>query len=117
MNPCKMSARRAPFLLASLLAGAGVLGAADDANTTKTAAPSGVTASATQPQNDEIARLKAALAEQQKQLQAMQEVLRNQQQLIEKAVGIPAVSQHPSLGEVASLSPMIPSPAPLPVSI
>ena len=39
-----------------------------------------------QSQNDEIARLKATLAEQQKQLQALQQSLQNQQALLEKAI-------------------------------
>ncbi len=124
MKSCKVSGRRASLLLASLLAGAGILSAADDATTS--AVPQNPTASneiAAQSQSDEIARLRAALAEQQKQLQALQQVLQNQQQLIERAVGTsataaaPASPQHASLGTVASLSPVIPSPAPLPVSI
>ena len=124
MKLCKMSGRRASLLLASLLAGAGILSAADDATTS--AVPQSPTAGseiAAQSQSDEIARLKAALAEQQKQLQALQQVLQNQQQLIERAVGTsataaaPASPQHASLGTVASLSPVIPAPAPLPVSI
>jgi hypothetical protein len=124
MNSCKLSGRRASLLLASLLAGAGILSAADDATTS--AVPQNPTASneiAAQSQSDEILRLKAALAEQQKQLQALQQVLQNQQQLIEKAVGTsataaaPAGPQRASLGTVASLSPVIPAPAPLPVSI
>src|SRR5277367_6318981 len=121
MNSCKMSGRRASLLLASLLAGAGILSAADDATTS--AVPQNSTASAVTAelsQSEEIARLKAAMAEQQKQLQALQQVLQNQQQLIEKAVGTaatPAGPQHTSLGTVASLTPVIPAPAPMPVSI
>jgi hypothetical protein len=119
MNSCKMSGRRASLLLASLLAGAGILSAADDATTS--AVPQNSTASAVTAdlsQSEEIARLRAAMAEQQKQLQALQQVLQNQQQLIEKAVGKSATAAPPaSLGTVASLSPVIPAPAPLPVSI
>jgi hypothetical protein len=124
MKSCKMSGRRASLLLASLLAGAGILSAADDATTT--AVPQNSTANtvtADLSASEEIARLKTALAEQQKQLQALQQVLQNQQQLIEKAVGTsataaaPAGPQRANLGTVASLSPVIPAPAPLPVSI
>ncbi|HYA17929.1 MAG TPA: hypothetical protein VEF06_10705, partial [Bryobacteraceae bacterium] len=60
----KLSFRRTPFLLASLLVGAGLLGAADDATT----------------QNDEIAKLKAQLAAQQQQLQSLQQAIQQQQQ-------------------------------------
>ena len=73
MKSCKMSGRRASLLLASLLAGAGILSAADDATTT--AVPQNSTANtvtADLSASEEIARLKTALAEQQKQLQALQ---------------------------------------------
>jgi len=118
MNPSKMSVRRASFLLASMLVGSSLFGAAEDAIIT--AVPSTSSNGAAQSQSDEIAQLKAALAEQQKQLQALQRVLQNQQQLIEKAVGAPAASAsvpRPNLGNVASLTPVIPAPAPLPVTL
>lgn len=135
MNPSKLSVRRASFLLASMLVGSSLFGAADD---TTTAVPSNSTASVAitaQSQNDEIARLKAALAEQQKQLQALQQMLQNQQQLIEKvtaspaaplaataaapAATAPAKTSRLNLGDVASLVPVLPAPvtAPAPVSI
>ncbi len=120
MNPRNLSRHRAPFLLASLLAGAGLLGAAEEATTA--AAPSnpatGAAASqssAAPSQSDEISRLKAALAEQQKQLQALQQALRNQQQMIEKAVAAPAPQPRPNLGSVASMTPVFPAPAPAPL--
>ena len=125
MNPGKMSVNRASFLLASLLVGSSLLGAAD--NVTTTAVPSNSTTSAAaQSQGDEIARLKAAMAEQQKQLQALQQMLQGQQQLIDKVVGTSgagsssagtsAASQRPNLGNVASLTPVIPGPAALPAA-
>jgi hypothetical protein len=114
-----MSARRAALILASLMAGAGLLGAADEAATTAAPSNSANGASSAGPsQNDEITRLKEALAAQQKQLQALQQMLQQQQQLIEKAV-TPAQtseSQRPNLGNVASLTPVFPAPAPAPVA-
>jgi hypothetical protein len=84
------------FLLTTLLAGAGLLGAAD------------------QSQDDEIAHLKATLVEQQKQLQTLQQTLQNQQALLEKALG---AGNFNSIGQVASTSPMIPKVvAPLPIA-
>src|ERR1700728_3058056 len=122
MNSGKISVRRASFLLASMLAGSSLFGATDDATTTPT--QSNASASAGQSQNDEIARLKAALAEQQKQLQALQQTLQGQQQLIDKVMGTSSAqstsasstraAQRPNLGNVASLTPVIPGPAPLP---
>jgi hypothetical protein len=101
MSLWKRSGRRTPLLLASLLAGAGLLGAADDAKTTASA-PTAPTA--VQMQNDEIVRLKASLAAQQKQLQALQQAIEQQQQAIEHA----AAAQPARLGDVASLKPVIP---------
>jgi hypothetical protein len=83
MNPSKICGHRTSLLLASLVVGAGLLGAADDAGTTQNSATAVV---AGQSQNDEIARLKATLAEQQKQLQVLQQTLQNQQALLEKAL-------------------------------
>jgi hypothetical protein len=131
MNPSKMSVNRATFLLASMLVGSSLFGAADDATTT--AVPSNsttsaaITVGAAQSPNEEIAHLKAALAEQQKQLQALQQMLQGQQQLIDKvtgtsvlgtaAVGSSNGSQRPNLGNVASLTPVIPGPAPFPAAL
>src|ERR1700721_1451563 len=102
MKSCKMSGRRASLLLASLLAGTGILSAADDATTSPV--PQSSTASAVTAdlsQGEEIARLKAALAEQQKQLQALQQVLQNQQQLIDKVSGTAsAPAQRNNLGNI-----------------
>ena len=52
----------------------------------------------------EIARLQAALATQQQQIDALQQTLRQQQELLQRVIS----AQRPSLGEVASLSPIIP---------
>jgi hypothetical protein len=117
-----MSARRAALVLASVVAGAGLLGAADDATTTAAPANSANGASsAASSQNDEITRLKEALAAQQKQLQSLQQMLQQQQQMIEKAVtpataaAVPA--QRPNLGNVASLTPVFPAPTPEPAPV
>jgi len=116
MNPSKICGHRSSLLLASLLVGASLLGAADDAGTTTNSA----TVSA-QSQTDEIAHLKATLAEQQKQLQLLQQTLQNQQTLLEKALSAkPATAITPAassgtfsgVGEVASTSPVIPTMAP-----
>jgi hypothetical protein len=114
MNPSKLSVRRTPLLLASLLVGTGILGAADQATTTEVNASSSSSASADlQSQNDEIARLKQALAAQQKQLQALQQAIEQQQQAINKAVATaPAPAPPVSLGNVASLTPVVPAPVP-----
>jgi hypothetical protein len=116
MNPTKLSVRWTPLLLASLLVGTGILCAADQANITEVNANSSSGASADlQSQNDEIARLKQALAAQQKQLQALQQAIEQQQQAINKAVATaPAPEPPTNLGSVASLTPMVPSPAPAP---
>jgi hypothetical protein len=122
MNPSKICGHRTTFLLSTLLAGASLLGAADDATTTA-ASPATVTA-ASQSQSDEISRLKASLAEQQKQLQSLQQALQNQQALLEKALGTQTTGGNGAssgnfntVGQVASTSPMIPKViAPLPVA-
>ncbi len=85
MNPGKMSVQRASLLLASMLVGSSLLGAADDATTTAVSSNSTTTSPYAQSQDEEIAQLKAALAEQQKQLQSLQQTLQSQQQLIEKS--------------------------------
>ena len=55
--------------------------------------------------NPEIARLQAALATQQQQIDALQQTLRQQQELLQRVIS----TQRPNLGEVASLSPVIPA--------
>ncbi len=106
--------RRTRLLLASLLVGTGALGAADQTTTTEVSA----TSSDIQTQNDEIARLKQALAAQQKQLQALQQAIEQQQAAINKAVATaPAAAPPASLGTVASLAAMVPSPAPAPLAL
>ena len=98
-----MNLKKRPYyalLVAVLLAGNGIMDAADGSGA------------------DDIATLRAQIAEQQKQLEALQVALANQQKLLERAVtnaNAPAPSQpaHPvHLGEVTSLTPMIP-PAPV----
>lgn len=120
MNSGKMSVQRASILLASMLVGSSLFGAADDS---VTAASSNSTSTVTaQSQDTEIAQLKAALAEQQKQLQSLQQAIQNQQQLIDKVSGTPsgtssAPAQRNNLGNVASLTPVLPAPVPMPVRI
>ena len=111
MNPGMKCVSRVSLLIASLLAGTGITLAADDAGTTASGAPAAVVSPATQ--NDEIAQLKAALAAQQKQLQALQQALASQQALIENAA---AKSAFASTGQVASTTPILPPVAPLPVA-
>jgi hypothetical protein len=122
MNPSKICGYRSSLLLASLLVGASLLGAADDATTTSNTAAGAVV---TQSQNDEIAHLKATLAEQQKQLQLLQQTLQNQQSLLEKALNAKPAVDTPSgtssgtfngVGEVASTSPIIPRINPIPLA-
>src|SRR5580658_8894925 len=107
MNPRKLYVRRTRLLLASLLVGTGILSAADQATTQAVTANPGNSASADlQSQNDEIARLKQALAAQQKQLQALQQAIEQQQEAINKAAATaPAPAPPASLGNVASLTP------------
>jgi len=93
MHSGKLFVRRTPLLLASLLVGTGMLGAAD--------------------QSDEITRLQQMLAAQQKQLQALQQAIEQEQEAISKALQ-PAPTPPASLGAVASLTPMVPAPAPAP---
>lgn len=89
----KTFVRRASLLLVSAVAGAGLLCAGDDITST----------------SSEIEKLKAAIAEQQKQLQALQTTIAEQQKLLEK-VAEPAPPAN--LGTVASLTPVVPGPAP-----
>ncbi len=135
MNPGKMSVRRASFLLASMLVGSSLFGGTDDSTTTAVQSSTTTSAApAAQSQNEEITRLKAALAEQQKQLQALQQMLQNQQQLIEKVTGATAApasvasttptpakaTSRTNLGDIASLLPVLPvlpSPSVMPVSV
>src|SRR4051794_35615075 len=106
MNLSMKCVSRTSLLVASLLAGTGILAAADDAGTAPT------TISTSGIQSDEIARLRATMAEQQKQLEMMQETLRNQQALLEKALNAKS-STFTGIGQVASTTPVIPI-APLP---
>jgi hypothetical protein len=115
MNPSRICGHRTSLLLTTLLAGAGLLGAADDATTTAPS-PSTVTA-ASQSKTDEISTLKATLLEQQKQLQLLQRTLQSQQALLEKVMGTQSASSSNfnTVGQVASTTPMVPL-APLPVA-
>jgi len=92
MNLGLKAVGRTSLLIASLLIGAGVLAAADDAGS-------------------EIATLKAAIAEQQKQLLMLQKTLETQQALLEKALAAPAARPpFNTSGQVASTSPILPLP-------
>ena len=108
MNPNKICGHRTTLLLTTLLAGVSILGAADDDSTTA-ASPATVTA-AGPSQTDEISRLKATLAEQQKQLLLLQQTLQNQQALLEKALGskTTGTSTFTGIGQVASTTPLVP---------
>jgi hypothetical protein len=112
----KLSLRRTSLLLASLLVGTGILGAADDATTAVSTNSNTSAAADLQSQKDEITRLKEALAAQQKQLQALQQAIEQQQQAINRVV-VPVPAAPASLGSVASLTPMVPAPAPAPVAL
>jgi hypothetical protein len=90
----KRPGRAATLLLACWFAGTGVLGAADGSNA------------------DDIAILKAQIAAQQKQLEALQSALADQKKLLERvsanqAAPTPLVNPA-SLGQVTSLTPIIP---------
>jgi hypothetical protein len=61
----------------------------------------------------EVAKLKAQLAEQQTQLDRLRVALESQQKLIDQMLGV----KPKSLGEVTSLAPMIPAPAPSPNAV
>ena len=120
MNPSKIFGHTTTLLLTSLLAGAGLLGAADDSTTST--APASATVNAGSSQSDEIARLKAALQEQEKQLQALQQTMKTQQELLEKAIATHDNSNSSapsgtfnSVGQVASTTPIVPV-APLPIA-
>jgi hypothetical protein len=117
MNPNRITGRRTSALLASLLAGVSLLGAADEATPAVPATPGNVTSGSTQ--NDEIARLQAALAAQQKQLEALRQALEQQQKLLQSTIHSAATPQNQpaSLGTVASLTPVIPAPAPAPLAL
>ncbi len=122
MNSGKMSVQRASILLASMLVGSSLFGAADDSVTAASSNSTSTASVTAQSQDTEIAQLKAALAEQQKQLQSLQQALQNQQQLIDKVSGASsgtssAPAQRNNLGNVASLTPVLPAPVPMPVSI
>jgi hypothetical protein len=110
----QISVRRTSALLASVLAGASFLGAADDAN--KAVVPATAASSTAASQNEEIARLQAALAAQQKQLEMLQKTLEQQQKLLQSTIDSAAVPQgsRAVLGTVASISPVVPAPAPAP---
>ncbi|HVW83493.1 MAG TPA: hypothetical protein VHB50_02385 [Bryobacteraceae bacterium] len=112
MNLTKTSGRRTTALLASLLAGVSLLGAADDVNTAPVSGATG--AAAAQSTSDEIARLRAALAAQQKQLETLQHSIEQQQKLLEKSMDAAASASQTAtrkLGTVASLTPVLPAPA------
>jgi len=100
-------------VLLAAIAGAGSLGAADDANLPAIRPDSGTAAAPSS--NVELDRLRALLASQQKQLEALQKVLDQQQKLLEQAAEpvSPQQSLRPGLGTVASIAPVIPVPTPV----
>jgi hypothetical protein len=106
MHFSKIFGRRRSVLLAWLLVGSGILGAHND----------GAADDPTQTQNDQITALKAALAEQQKQLEALRKTMEQQQKLLEGAMNAQQ-TQRPNLGNVASLSPIVPGSSPAAVAI
>ncbi|MES1258295.1 MAG: hypothetical protein ABUS51_07685, partial [Acidobacteriota bacterium] len=66
----------------------------------------------TPSQAETIARLQAALMAQQKQLEALQHSMEQQQKLLEKALGTEnAGTLRPNLGAVAGIAPIVPIPA------
>ena len=94
MRSLKKRPRYAALALAGFLAVTGVLGAADGSNA------------------DDIAALKAQIAAQQKQLEALQSAIAEQKKLLERvsanqAAAAPMV-RPASLGEVSSLTPVVP---------
>ncbi len=81
-----------------------------------------VSAPAAPPADNDVAALKALLAEQQKQIDALKSAMEEQKKLIEKATGATAsrngndsfaLPRDKALGEVASTTPIIPSIAPV----
>jgi hypothetical protein len=101
MKSGNTSGRASSALLAILLVGSNLLGA-DAVSTATNVAPTA--------QNEEIARLQAALTAQQKQLETLQRSLEQQQKLLEKVIGLAVSPAAPtSLGSVASLTPVIPA--------
>lgn len=123
MKLSNLSARRTTALATVLLAVAGLASAADEiAANPVTSSSSGSATAQNLPQNaesqgDEIARLKAQLAAQQKQLETLEHMMQQQQQLLEKAVNMPATAAQrqpapANLGSVASLTPVVPAPGP-----
>src|SRR5581483_12023290 len=113
MLPCKLSARRMPRIAGALLAATSLATAADDTASKPSPTAASDTAQ-TQSPNDEIGRLKAQLAAQQKQLETLQHMMEQQQQLLEKTISAPAAQPavRPNLGSVASLTPVVPAPSP-----
>jgi hypothetical protein len=80
-----------------------------------------VSAPAAPPADNDVAALKALLAEQQKQIDALKSAMEEQKKLIERATGATrqrdandsfALPRDKALGEVASTTPIIPSIAP-----
>ena len=94
MNFATRLGRGAALLLVCAMAATGVLAAADST------------------ERDEIAALKAALADQQRQLAGLQQMLERQQALLERVAGAPAQGRG-GIGEVASLAAILPV-APVP---
>jgi hypothetical protein len=122
MNRIKARRRHLPGGLTStlgvlLLVGGALLAGAEDPQATNASSPSGTAAPVAPLQNDEIARLTAAIAAQQttiqaqqKQIDSLQRGLEQQQQLLQKMIA--ATPAHEGSGDsaaVASLAPAVPA--------
>jgi len=105
----KLSAHGATRVAAALLTAVSLASAGDDAGSSASPAAGSDTLQ-TSSRSDEIALLKAQLAAQQKQLETLQRMMEWQQPLAPRAPG-------PDLGNVASLTPIVPAPAPASVAI
>jgi uncharacterized spore protein YtfJ/uncharacterized coiled-coil protein SlyX len=106
--------RHARVLLAGLVLGASLLNAAEDITTpVATAASITTSTNGTRSPSDEIAQLRALLAAQQKQLEALQHAVEQQQKVLEKTADSTNALQtlRPNLGSVASITPVLPVPA------
>ena len=123
MNPSKICGHRATFIFTSLLWRELVSSAPRKMKARHRIQRPALFQASRKPTKS--LRLKATLAEQQKQLQLLQQTLQNQQTLLEKALGSQTAAGNSAassgnfnaIGQVASTSPMIPKVvAPLPVA-
>ena len=113
-NPSSIARSCIVLTVTLLLAGARCAGAADSANGDPAEPPSSTINGPLT--SEEIARLRAAIALQQKQIEALQHMIDQQQLLLERAAETPRLPERRrELGNVASLAPMVP-PTPTPPS-